>query len=44
MFQVMETPKLLYLVSEYAPNGDIFGEYALLLPFPVDTVYSTSVS
>lgn len=25
-FQVMETKNMLYLVSEYAPNGEIFGE------------------
>ena len=40
----METPKLLYLVSEYAPNGDIFGEYIILLPFPVDIDIGTYVS
>ena len=26
-FQVMETKNMLYLVSEYAPNGEIFGEW-----------------
>jgi len=25
--QVMETKNMLYLVSEYAPNGEIFGKY-----------------
>ena len=25
----METPKMLYLVSEYAPNGEMFGESKL---------------
>ena len=24
--QVMETKNMLYLVTEYAPNGEIFGE------------------
>ena len=26
--QVMETKNMLYLVSEYAPNGEIFGKCA----------------
>ena len=26
LYQVMETKSMLYLVSEYAPNGEIFGE------------------
>lgn len=29
IFQVMETKNMLYLVSEYAPNGEIFGEWSL---------------
>ena len=26
--QVMETKNMLYLVSEYAPNGEIFGKFS----------------
>lgn len=26
LYQVMETKSMLYLVSEYAPRGEIFGE------------------
>ena len=26
MFQVMETDRMLYLVTEYASNGEIFGK------------------
>lgn len=25
LYQVMETEKIIYLVTEYAPNGEIFG-------------------
>ena len=27
LYQVMETKNMLYLVTEYAPNGEIFGEF-----------------
>ena len=27
LYQVMETKSMLYLVSEYAPRGEIFGQY-----------------
>lgn len=27
-FQVMETKNMLYLVTEYAKNGEIFGEFS----------------
>jgi len=27
--QVMQTKNMLYLVSEYAPHGEIFGMYSL---------------
>ena len=26
LYQVMETSNMLYLVTEYAPNGEIFGK------------------
>ena len=29
LFQVMETKNMLYIVSEFAPNGEIFGLYLL---------------
>lgn len=29
-FQVMETKEMLFLVTEYAPNGEIFGERELI--------------
>ena len=29
--QVMETKNMLYLVTEYAKNGEIFGEYEITL-------------
>ena len=29
LYQVMETKSMLYLVSEYAPRGEIFGEFGL---------------
>lgn len=31
ILQVMETKNMLYLVTEYAPNGEIFGKLELLL-------------
>ena len=32
--QVMETKNMLYLVSEYAPNGEIFGKcFVIILVF-----------
>jgi len=27
----METKNMLYLVSEYAPNGEIFGRYCFIV-------------
>ena len=29
LFQVMTTKNMIYIVSEYAPSGEIFGEYEL---------------
>ena len=31
LYQVMETKSMLYLVSEYAPRGEIFGESSTAL-------------
>uniref|UniRef100_A0A3B1JDQ3 non-specific serine/threonine protein kinase n=1 Tax=Astyanax mexicanus TaxID=7994 RepID=A0A3B1JDQ3_ASTMX len=31
LYQVMETKNMLYLVTEYAKNGEIFGEWLFLL-------------
>lgn len=33
MFQVMETEKMIYLVTEYASGGEIFGMYLFLYFF-----------
>lgn len=33
LYQVMETKSLLYLVSEFASQGEIFGELWINLPF-----------
>lgn len=30
LYQVMETEKMIYLVTEYASGGEIFGEFKLL--------------
>ena len=34
-FQVMETKNMLYLVSEFAPNGEIFGKCQILGIYPL---------
>ena len=34
LYQVMETKSMLYLVSEYAPQGEIFGEISTSVAFP----------
>ena len=31
LYQVMETKSMLYLVSEYAPRGEIFGQYSSII-------------
>ena len=33
LYQVMETKSMLYLVSEYAPRGEIFGKYSAVLQY-----------
>lgn len=33
VFQVMETEKMIYLVTEYASGGEIFGMYLFLYFF-----------
>ena len=33
LYQVMETKSMLYLVSEYAPRGEIFGKMKDVLLF-----------
>lgn len=32
LYQVMETSNMLYLVTEYAPNGEIFGNKSWTIP------------
>ena len=33
LYQVMETKSMLYLVTEYATQGEIFGETEILFPY-----------
>ena len=40
LYQVMETKSMLYLVSEYAPQGEIFGEFI----FDAKTLILTLIS
>ena len=35
LYQVMETKSMLYLVTEYATQGEIFGETEILFPYIV---------
>ena len=38
LYQVMETKSMLYLVTEYATQGEIFGETEILFPYIVMSV------
>ena len=38
LYQVMETKSMLYLVTEYATQGEIFGETEILFPYIVISV------
>jgi len=38
--QVMQTENMLYLVSEYAPHGEIFGPYTLPFSSAVFNFYT----
>ena len=31
LFQVMETTKMIYLVTEFASGGEVYGQYILML-------------
>ena len=35
LYQVMETKSMLYLVTEYATQGEIFGETEIIFPYIV---------
>ena len=35
LYQVMETKSMLYIVTEYATQGEIFGETEILFPYIV---------
>lgn len=41
LYQVMETKSMLYIVSEFAPNGEIFGE--IYWPFKIYVSFHFSV-
>ena len=38
LYQVMETKSMLYLVTEYATQGEIFGETEIIFPYIVMSV------
>lgn len=33
LYQVMQTDRMLYLVTEYVPGGEIFGKYIIVITF-----------